>query len=66
MKVYPYPDVVPGQVWRAGGFESFVVRAVVSQGDGTVWVEYENPGTGQQYSCLIEAFQHRFSLFDNN
>jgi len=65
MNVQLYPDVVPGQIWRGSGFESFVVRAIVSHSDGTVWVEYENPSSKQSYTCLMEAFQHRFRLFVN-
>ena len=37
----------------------FVVEEV-KQVDSDLWVYYNNAKTGQQYSCLLEAFSQRF------
>jgi hypothetical protein len=37
----------------------------VKQIDSELWVYYNNAGTGQQYSCLLEAFSQRFQPMEN-
>lgn len=34
--------------------------------DGQTWIFYNNVSTGQQYSCLKEAFLQRFREIINN
>ncbi len=63
-KVLTKPDVIPGSIWHGGQFEKFLVKNIVA--DGTdIWVHYELMGTKQSYSCLVEAFQARFTPFVN-
>lgn len=42
----------------------FVVEEV-KQVDSDLWVYYNNAKTGQQYSCLLEAFSQRFQPLVN-
>jgi len=42
----------------------FVVEAV-RQVEQDLWVYYHNAATGQQYSCLLDAFSQRFSPMVN-
>jgi hypothetical protein len=37
----------------------------VRQVDQDLWVYYHNDKTGQQYSCLLDAFSQRFSPLAN-
>ena len=37
----------------------------VKQVDSELWVYYNNTKTGQQYSCLLEAFSQRFQPMEN-
>jgi hypothetical protein len=37
----------------------------VRQVDQDLWVYYHNAKTGQQYSCLLDAFSQRFSPMVN-
>jgi gentisate 1,2-dioxygenase len=46
-------------IWVSGNSTEFNVTSVVDKEDGT-WVYYTNPATGQEYSCLIDAFLSRF------
>jgi hypothetical protein len=64
MKIQTQPDVIPGSIWCGNDREKFIVRGIVAQ-DGDVWVQYERMGTQQTYSCLVEAFQQRFTLYVN-
>lgn len=63
-KVQTVPDVVPGSIWHGSAFEKFVVKSVIAE-NGNLWVYYELMGTKQSYSCLVEAFQARFSPYIN-
>jgi len=65
MKIQTQPDVIPGSIWCGGDLEKFLVRSVIAE-NGSVWVEYQRMGTPQMYSCLVEAFQQRFSLYVNH
>jgi hypothetical protein len=42
----------------------FIVEEV-KQIDSELWVYYNNATTGQQYSCLLEAFSQRFQPMVN-
>jgi hypothetical protein len=42
----------------------FVVEEV-RQVEKELWVYYHNSKTGQQYSCLLDAFSQRFSPMVN-
>ena len=37
----------------------------VKQVDKELWVYYNNVKTGDKYSCLLEAFSHRFQPLEN-
>jgi hypothetical protein len=43
----------------------FVVEEV-KQIDKELWVYYHNAETGQQYSCLLDAFSQRFHPVENS
>ena len=42
----------------------FTVEEVI-QIDKELWVYYNNIKTGEQYSCLLEAFGERFKPLEN-
>lgn len=65
MKLQTQPDVVPGSIWCGNSREKFIVRGIVAD-QGQIWVQYQRMGTGQSYTCLVEAFQQRFSLYVNH
>lgn len=65
MKVQTIPDVVPGSIWHGSKFEKFVVKSVTADA-GDIWVTYELMGTKQSFSCLVEAFQSRFTPYVNS
>lgn len=65
MKIQTQPDVVPGSIWCGSELEKFIVRSIVAD-QGDIWVHYERMGTRQTYTCLVEAFQQRFSLYVNH
>jgi gentisate 1,2-dioxygenase len=50
--------------WVSSDMTLFNVTSVVDKEDGT-WVYYNNPATGQEYNCLIDAFLSRFHLGTN-
>jgi gentisate 1,2-dioxygenase len=50
--------------WSFADGTEFVVTNVVDKEDG-VWVYYNNPATGQEYDCLIDAFLQRFKEESN-
>lgn len=64
-KIQTVPDVVPGSIWNGSNYEKFVVKSLVAK-NGDIWVHYELMGTKQEYSCLVEAFQQRFTPFVNH
>lgn len=63
-KIQTVPDVIPGSIWHGTAFEKFVVKSVIAD-KGQLWVHYELMGTKHSYSCLVEAFQARFSPYIN-
>ena len=63
-KIQTEPDVIPGSIWHGNQFEKFLVKNIVADG-GDIWVHYEQMGTKQCYSCLVEAFQARFNPYVN-
>ena len=50
--------------WVSTDSTEFNITSVVDKDDGT-WVYYNNPATGQEYSCLIDAFLSRFTQGPN-
>lgn len=49
-----------GSFWRTSQGEEFRINEVRTQGV-EVWVHYTNTQSGQEYSCLADAFRARFS-----
>lgn len=66
MKVDVSPDVIPGSIWYSTNGLKFIVTSVESGPGQKYWVNYYMMGTTQQYRCLVEAFQQRFSLYINH
>jgi hypothetical protein len=58
-------EVTPGSIWFGSGQVMFVVQKVCEV-EGNIWVHYENVNSKQNYSCLVEAFVHRFTLNINH
>ena len=56
--------IQPGQCWQSFNGTEFYVDDVRSTEAG-IWVHYTNTFTQQTYSCLEEAFRHRFTQIVN-
>ena len=52
--------IKPGSRWTTTD-KKFLVTGTSVTDDGT-WIFYENAVTGQQYSCLADAFLNRFTI----
>ncbi len=48
-----------GSVWTTVD-KTFQVNDVIVKDDGT-WIYYTNTKTGEEFSCLVEAFLERFN-----
>jgi hypothetical protein len=48
-----------GSIWTGSNFVEFKIKDIKTVGDNT-WIYYYKISTGQQYSCLKEAFIDRF------
>lgn len=57
-------EIQPGQYWHSFNRTEFYVDDVRSTETG-VWIHYTNTFTQQTYSCLEEAFRHRFTQIVN-
>lgn len=53
-----------GSIWE-GGDKRFEIKDVTIV-DNQIWIFYNNVFTGQNYSCLKEAFLQRFREVINN
>ena len=53
-------NVTVGSRWKGSDHNEFVVRAIEVEDDGT-WVRYGRHAQDTTYSCLIDAFLHRFT-----
>lgn len=53
-----------GSTWE-GGDKTFKIKDVTTV-DNQTWIFYNNVLTGQNYSCLKEAFLQRFKEIINN
>jgi hypothetical protein len=56
--------VTVGSRWQGSDRSEFVVRAIEVENDGT-WVRYGRHAQDTTYSCLIDAFLHRFTQILN-
>lgn len=52
------PEPYVGQRWTASDSKQF---EIVDLNSDNTWVIYRNTQTRDTYSCLLEAFKHRFS-----
>lgn len=57
-------QIEPGQYWHSGNRTEFYIDDV-RRTDVGVWIHYTNTFTQQTYSCLEEAFKHRFTQIVN-
>ena len=57
-------EIQPGQYWQSLNMTEFYVDDVRSNESG-VWIHYTNTFTHQTYSCLEQAFKHRFTPIVN-
>ncbi len=57
-------QIKEGSTWIGNSGSRFRVQRVCTDQDGE-WVHYRREDGGQEYSCLVEAFEHRFSLYSN-
>lgn len=55
-------SIMPGTRWWAGDGKRFLILDVVEV-EGQTWVHYRDDkgDTPQEYSCLVESFEARFS-----
>lgn len=65
MKLETSPDVIPGSIWCGRDLDKFLVRSVTAH-EGDLWVHYQEMGTQKTYSCLVSAFQQRFTIYTNH
>jgi hypothetical protein len=56
--------VTIGSRWQASDRSEFTVREVIVENGGT-WVHYGRHAQDTTYSCLIDAFLHRFTQILN-
>lgn len=49
-----------GSRWQGSDRSEFTVRGIIEE-DGGVWVHYGRHAQDTTYSCLIDAFLHRFT-----
>lgn len=49
-----------GQLWEGNNRTLFRITEITRQ-DTKPWVRYINVETKQEYSCYLEAFEHRFT-----
>lgn len=49
-----------GQIWAGQDRTLFQITEITNQ-DTKAWVRYVNVDTQEQYSCFLEAFEHRFT-----
>ncbi len=54
-----------GEIWLTIDSKAFVIEET-KQIDGQDWIFYKNRSTGQNYSCLHEAFKTRFHKDSNS
>lgn len=54
-----------GSIWGSADRTQFKVTDIKVINDQT-WIYYTNINTGQNYSCLEEAFKSRFDEIVNN
>ena len=56
---YPLEPYI-GQRWTSVDYKEFEILDLTALEDDA-WVTYRNTATGQEYSCRLEAFRHRFT-----
>lgn len=63
MKVLYIKDPYVGQRYHAGYNSQDLVMEITSLENpiGDPWVSFKNVKTGQEYSCRLEAFLHRYT-----
>jgi len=49
-----------GSRWQGSDRSEFTVRDIIEE-DGGVWIHYGRHAQDTTYSCLIDAFLHRFT-----
>jgi hypothetical protein len=49
-----------GQLWEGNDRKLFRITEITQQ-DTKAWVRYINVKTQEEYSCFLEAFEHRFT-----
>lgn len=49
-----------GQLWAGPDRKQFRITEITQQ-DTKDWVRYINVHTLEEYSCFLEAFEHRFT-----
>jgi hypothetical protein len=49
-----------GSRWQGSDRSEFTVRDIIEE-DGGVWIHYGRYAQDTTYSCLIDAFLHRFT-----
>ena len=54
-----------GAVYRDAASKEFVVK-LAEHTSAESWVYYQAVGTGLEYSCLIGAFNERFTKIENS
>jgi hypothetical protein len=62
MKVIYIKDPYVGQRYHTVHNSTTVVMEIISldNSKGDDWVGFKNPKSGQEYSCRLEAFLHRY------
>lgn len=53
-----------GEVWCSSEYKEFIIDDIFFK-DEEKWVSYHSSSTGAEYSCLAEAFMHRFNKKQN-
>lgn len=56
-------DIKVGSKWSA--IDRVFIVTGLQQEDNNQWVFYKNVQTGDEFSCLVEAFTNRFSQILN-